>query len=143
MSEILWGGNSASYTDPTYYTLMSVAGTASEGLQIWIGSVPETAGTNSIMVVSYGYQDWADADPAPFPMKFDQLFVNKCAMYLRIQKDLSTVDLRNQTQLLEMRLLQATWEPRPENDYQIPTVSRQVRSPYFHNKQGTIVRTRR
>lgn len=141
MSEVLYGGNSANYTSPKYYTLMSVAGTVSEGLQVWVGALPETAGTNSMMIVSYGIQDWADGDPAPFPAKFDQLFVNLCAQYLRVQKDLSIVDLQRKTEPLYMRLLQATWEPRPANDYQIPAAGRMVRRGSFSNRMGHIVRT--
>ena len=143
MGELLWGPNSASYTDPEYYTVVSVAGTVSEGLQLWVAAPPDTAGTNSIMVISYGYQDWADADSAPFPMKFDQVYVNLVAIYLRLQKDLSIVDLRNQSELLLMRLLQAAPEPLPNQDYQIPTSGRMKRINYFAKKSGFINRVNR
>lgn len=141
MGELLWGANSASYTDPQYYTVTSVAGTASEGIQLWVAALPETAGTNSIMVISYGYQDWADSDAAPFPMKFDQVYINLCAIYLRLQKDLSIVDLRNQSELLLMRLLQVPPEPLPHQDYQIPCSGRMSRINYFAKKHGFIKRT--
>ena len=141
ISDALFSAQSTTITSPKYYSLMSVAGTASEGLQVWVAAVPESAGTNSMMIVSYGVQDWADADPAPFPAKFDQLFVNLCAQYLKVQKDLSIVDLQRKTEPLYMRLLQATWEPRPDNDYQIPAAGRMVRRSSFATKMGQIIRS--
>ena len=141
MSDVLHGPNKNNFTTPKYYWLASVAGTASEGIQVWVGAVPETAGTNSLMIVSYGIQDWADADPAPFPAKFDQLFVNICAQYLRLMKDLSIVDLERKSEPLYMRLIQAIQEPRPDQDYQMPTAGRMSRNAKFHTRMGRIVRS--
>ena len=146
LSEILWGTNSLSITDPAYYALVSVAGSTGEGLNMWVGAPPATAGTNSIMVVSYGIQDWDDADSAPFPMKFDQVYVNLVAIYLRLQKDLSIVDLRRQSELLLMRLLQVPQEPMPHQDYQIPASARMSRLNFYaggKGKTGFIRRTNR
>jgi hypothetical protein len=143
LSEILWGANSASISDPKYYVLTAVAGTVSEGLNMWVGALPATAGSNSIMVISYGYQDWADADAAPFPMKFDQVYVNLCAVYLRLQKDLSILDLKRQSELLLMRLLQVPSEPIPPQDYQIPCAGRMSRINYYPSRTGWIRRTNR
>lgn len=143
LSEILWGPNSNSITDPLYYSETSVTGSSGEGIQVWMGQPPATAGSNSIMVISYGYQDWADADAAPFPMKFDQVYVNLTAIYLRLQKDLSIVDLKRQSELLLMRLLQVPMEPLPNQDYQIPCAARMTRRKYFRSNQGWINRTDR
>lgn len=142
MSDLLWTANSTSITGPVYYCPMSVPGNTGEGLNMWVVHPPTTAGTNSLMVVSYGIQDWADADNAPFPAKFDQLFVNLCAQYLRVMKDLSIIDLERKTEPLYMRLLQATQEPRPDQDYQMPTAARQVRKGSFATKMGQILRTK-
>ena len=144
LSEILWGANSMSLSDPLYYTLTAVPGSSGEGQQLWMAVLPETAGTNSIMVVSYGYQDWDDADAAPFPMKFDQVYVNLCAIYMRLQKDLSIVDLKRQSEMLLIRLLQVPMEPLPNQDYQIPCVGRMSRRKYWRqNAAGWINRTER
>lgn len=151
LSEILWGVNSLSITDPEYYCLTSVRGAdggpaATLGVEMWVGALPETAGTSSIMMISYGYQDWEDDESAPFPMKFDQIYVNLCAIYLRLQKDLSIVDLRRQSELMLMRLLQVPQEPLPNQDYQIPASARMSRINYWaggKGKTGFIRRTNR
>ena len=137
LSDYLYtASGTATVTSPRYYCFTSVPGASSEGLQLWVAALPETAGTNSIMIVSHGIQDWADSDPAPFPAKFDQLFVLLCAQYLKIQKDLSIVDLERKTQPLYMRLMQAINEPVPDQDYQIPTASRMTRAGSFATVQG-------
>jgi len=114
MSTKLYGN--AALSDPEFYILLS-GGSAS--LELWMAAPPDTAGTNSVRIISYGIQDWAAATATicPLPHIYDQLIINKGAIFMRMAKDMELGDLVGLNSSLEGRMLQTTAEPRQEQDY--------------------------
>jgi len=58
--------------------------------------------------------------------------------YLRIQKDLEVNDLLYKMAPLERRLLQSTWEPKPEKDYQIPVAGAEMFRTKYSTRTGWV-----
>lgn len=130
MSTKLYGN--AALEDPEFFILMS-GGSAS--LELWAAAPPDTAGTNSIRIISYGIQSWAAATATvcPLPHIYDQLLINKGAINMRMSKDMELNDLVALTSPLEGRMLQTTAEPRQENDYNFGVAGK---SSLSHAKHG-------
>lgn len=134
--------NSNYYSDPTYYTLLNRASTATvAAYDIWMASPPATAGTNSIRIVHYGIEAWNTTRDAPnFGTEFDTVFTLKIAHNLRLMKDLEVNDLLVKMAPFEQRLYQATWEPKPEDDFQIACTGRSKTRTKYSTRTGWIRR---
>ena len=140
--------NSGVYSDPTYYTFVNepalVASTGGKDIystnyELWMASPPATGGTNAIRIVHYGVEPWNTTTDAPcFGTELDTLFTLKIAHYLRIQKDLEVNDLLYKMAPLERRLLQSTWEPKPEKDYQIPVAGAEMFRTKYSTRTGWV-----
>jgi hypothetical protein len=117
--------------NPAFYTLMG----STAGLEVWMAAPPNTAGTNSLRAVVYGVQDWSSSTSSvcPLPHIYDQLLINKGAIWMRTAKDMELNDLVALTAPLEGRMLQTTAEPRQEQDYNFGVAGK---SSLSHAKHG-------